>query len=122
MRVLEDPNEVSFAEALAVAAEQITGGGAGLTGAHRCATIGADCASHQIERLVASQTQAAQSDFVAGARLGHLTRRFMARRGFSFGRRKRGGFAWSATFAIAIPSPASSPSAARALARLDFLA
>jgi hypothetical protein len=55
VRVLQNSREIPFAQALAIAAEELARGGAHLAGANGSISIGAYGAANEVERFLTAQ-------------------------------------------------------------------
>jgi hypothetical protein len=124
VRVLQDPQEIPFAQALAVSTEKLARRGANLTCSRGSSFVHGP--ANQIERLLSREAQPGRSDLIAIRRRRVRWRRRARDFGdwsrLAFGSRKR----WSrrvtrsATVTIAVATASSSPTAARAIGCLAF--
>ena len=75
MRVLENADEIALAQTLAIAAKQLARDRTHITGARSATVLGdmLDCTTHELERLVARETHATDTNPVS--RLLDLSRR-----------------------------------------------
>src|SRR2546423_7448823 len=117
VRVLQNADEVSLAQAFAIAAEQLTRRCACVAGADWTASVHAHRSSYEIKRLFTSETQSAGSDVTHRHR--RLTSRFGAGRQFSFSWWASSG-RLPMTASLAIASPATPSSATRTFSRFGL--